>query len=87
MISKYRINNFTVKTIYGNYTQDDLKIINDPSKIEDRALKFIYALDMEEFPCKNLIGEFYPFLCIWDGKELIKTNIPHSYAINNKEVV
>ena len=87
MISKYRINNFTVKTIYGNYTQDDLKIINDPSKIEDRALEFIYALDMEEFPCKNLIGEFYPFLCIWDGKELIKTSIPHSYAINNKEVV
>ena len=87
MIRKYRINNFAVKTIYGNYTQDDLKIINDPSKIEDRALEFIYALDMEEFPCKNLIGEFYPFLCIWDGKELIKTNIPHSYAINNKEVV
>ena len=28
-----------------------------------------------------------PFYVLWDGKELIKTNIPHSYAINNKEVV
>ena len=81
MTNIYRINTFAVKTIYGNYTQKDLKIIKDPSKIEDRALEFIYALDMEDFPCKSLVGEFYPFLCVWDGKELIKTNIPHSCAI------
>ena len=81
MISKYRINNFAVKTIYGNYTQDDLKIITDPSKIEDNALEFIYALDMEEFACKDIIGKYYPFLCLWNGNELVRTNPPYNIAI------
>ena len=78
---------FVARTETGYYNTTNLKVITDPSKIDDNALEYIYVLDMKEFACKSLIGEFYPFLCVWDGKELHKTNIPYSCAINSKEVV
>ena len=72
---------FVARTETGYYNSNNLKVITDPSKIEDNALEYIYVLDMEEFACKDIIGKYYPFLCLWNGNELVRTNIPYNIAI------
>lgn len=56
------------------FTKSDIKIITNALEAkEDEPYKYLYVLDLRNEPCKALMGSVYPWFCLWDGAELLRS--------------